>query len=188
MLKLMIVDDEAVIRSGIANVVDWGVLDIEVVGEAANGRDALNRSLLLRPDIVITDIKMPIIGGLEFARELLKKRPDTRVVLLTGYSDFEYMQQAIQIGVMDYLLKPVRVDELERLMQRLCTDINAKREEKNASNCHAAGTSAQSTSDARCMPARFFGRPHNRGDFFSRRERVGHSLGWAAVYGCGFRY
>ena len=126
----MIVDDEAVIRSGIANVVDWGVLDIEVVGEAANGRDALNRSLLLRPDIVITDIKMPIIGGLEFARELLKKRPDTRVVLLTGYSDFEYMQQAIQIGVMDYLLKPVRVDELERLMQRLCTDINAKREEK----------------------------------------------------------
>lgn len=62
MLKLMIVDDEAVIRSGIANVVDWGVLDIEVVGEAANGRDALNRSLLLRPDIVITDIKMPIIG------------------------------------------------------------------------------------------------------------------------------
>lgn len=130
MLKLMIVDDEAVIRSGIANVVDWGVLDIEVVGEAANGRDALNRSQLLRPDIVITDIKMPIIGGLEFARELLKKRPDTRVVLLTGYSDFEYMQQAIQIGVMDYLLKPVRVDELERLMQRLCTDINAKREEK----------------------------------------------------------
>lgn len=130
MLKLMIVDDESVIRSGIANVVDWGALGIEVVGEAANGRDALNRALLLRPDIVITDIKMPIIGGLEFARTLLEKRPDTRVVLLTGYSDFEYMQQAIQMGAMDYLLKPVRVDELEKLMRRLRADIEARREIK----------------------------------------------------------
>lgn len=130
MLKLMIVDDEAVIRSGIASVVDWMSLGIEVVGEAANGRDALNRALLLRPDIVMTDIKMPIIDGLEFARELLKKRPDTRVVLLTGYSDFQYMQQAIQMGAVDYLLKPVRVDDLEKLMRRLCTDIRAQREEK----------------------------------------------------------
>ena len=130
---------------------------------------------------------MPIIGGLEFARELLKKRPDTRVVLLTGYSDFEYMQQAIQIGVMDYLLKPVRVDELERLMQRLCTDINAKREEKMR-QIATQQVLARNLPVMRGACLRFFGRPHNRGDFFSRRERVGHSLGWAAVYGCGFRY
>lgn len=130
MIKLMIVDDEALIRSGIATVVNWSALGIEVVGEAANGRDALNRALLLRPDIVITDIKMPIIDGLEFARCLKKQRPDTRVVLLTGYSDFSYTQQAIQLGAVDYLLKPVCIEDLEKLMRRLCADILAKREEK----------------------------------------------------------
>lgn len=130
MLKLMIVDDEAVIRNGIEKVVDWTALDIEIVGEASNGRDALNRALVLHPDIVVTDIKMPIISGIDFARELLKRRPDTCVVLLTGYSDFSYMQQAIQIGVVDYLLKPIRVDELEKLMRRLTMEIKIRREEK----------------------------------------------------------
>lgn len=130
MLKLMIVDDEAVIRNGISSIVDWPGLGIEVVGEAANGRDALNRALLLRPDIVITDIKMPLISGLDFARELLKKRPDTRIVLLTGYSDFSYMQQAIQMGAVDYLLKPVQVNDLEKLMRRLCGEIRAQKEYK----------------------------------------------------------
>lgn len=130
MLRLMIVDDEAVIRSGIARVVDWAALGIELAGEAANGRDALNRALIERPDIVITDIKMPIISGLDFARALLEKRPETRVVLLTGYSDYSYMQQAIRLGAVDYLLKPVRVEELEKLMRRLCADILAAREEK----------------------------------------------------------
>lgn len=130
MLKLMIVDDEAIIRNGIASVIDWNELGIELVGEAANGRDALSRALVLRPDIVITDIKMPLINGLDFSHALLEKRPDTKIVLLTGYSDYAYMQQAIRLGAVDYLLKPIRVEELEKLMKRLTGEIRRNQEEK----------------------------------------------------------
>ena len=73
MLKLMIVDDEAVIRTGIRTCLNWESMKIDVVGEAGNGRDALSRALLLAPDIVITDIKMPIINGIEFSRRLFVK-------------------------------------------------------------------------------------------------------------------
>lgn len=123
MLKLMIVDDEAVIRTGIRTCLDWESMKIDVVGEAGNGRDALNRALLLAPDIVITDIKMPIISGIEFSRRLLEKRPATKIVFLTGYSDYEYMKQAIRLGIKDYLLKPVHVPDLEKMIQKLCMEI-----------------------------------------------------------------
>lgn len=128
MLKLMIVDDEAVIRSGMATIVDWDSLGIELVAEASNGRDALSQALLLEPDIVITDIKMPLVSGVDFARMLLEKRPKTRIIFLTGYSDFEYMRKAVRLGVDDYLLKPIKVSELEVLIKRISADIISEQE------------------------------------------------------------
>lgn len=115
----MVVDDEMVIRNGISSMVDWGKWGIEIVGEAANGREALKMALLLRPDIVFTDIKMPIVDGISFAKELSEKYPGIYIVFLTGYSDFEYTKQAIQIGAADYLLKPICMDDLEKLIKRL---------------------------------------------------------------------
>lgn len=134
MLKLMIVDDEAVIRKGIATIVDWTAMGIELVAEASNGRDALNRALLCQPDIVLTDIKMPLVNGIEFARLLLEKRPQTRVVFLTGYSDYEYMKSAVKLGAVDYLLKPVRVLELEEMICRIREDILQERQKKQQEN------------------------------------------------------
>ncbi len=127
MLKLMIVDDEVAIRNGMAAIVDWEALGIELVAEAGNGRDALSQALLSEPDIVITDIKMPLVSGVDFARMLLEKRPKTRIVFLTGYSDFEYVRKAVRLGVDDYLLKPVKVSELEDLIRKISADITEER-------------------------------------------------------------
>ena len=134
MLKLMIVDDEAVIRTGIRTCLNWESMKIDVVGEAGNGRDALSRALLLAPDIVITDIKMPIINGIEFSRRLLEKRPATKIVFLTGYSDYEYMKQAIRLGIKDYLLKPVHVPDLEKMIQKLCMEIMQEQSDMRRGN------------------------------------------------------
>ncbi|MCB7318341.1 response regulator [Lacrimispora sp. 210928-DFI.3.58] len=137
MIKLMIVDDEPVIRKGIVTVVDWKALDIQVVAEAANGRDGLSRALLEKPDIVITDIKMPIMDGITFSSELRKKLPKVRIVFLTGYSDFEYSRHAIRIGAEDYLLKPVNTGELIELMERLKQEIvreNTHRQSRSREN------------------------------------------------------
>lgn len=123
MIKLMVVDDEPVIREGIVNAVDWDALGIEVVGTAGNGRDGMARALTGKPDIVITDIRMPIVDGLHFARELKEKLPKVRVVFLTGYSEFEYAREAVRIGAADYLLKPVNTEDLTRLAGRLANEV-----------------------------------------------------------------
>lgn len=123
MIKMMVVDDEPVIREGIVTVVDWQSLGIEVVGTAGNGRDGMARALAKKPDIVITDIRMPIMDGIHFARELKEKLPKVRVVFLTGYNEFAYAREAIRIGAADYLLKPVNTEDLTGLVGRLADEV-----------------------------------------------------------------
>lgn len=119
MITMMIVDDEAVIRKGISTAIDWESMGIHLVAEAANGRDGLTKALVLRPDIVITDVKMPVMDGIRFVQRLREKLPSVKVIILSGYSDFEYSRQALKAGAVDYLLKPVSVEELTRLMTSL---------------------------------------------------------------------
>ena len=119
MTKVMIVDDEKYVRMGIKNGTDWSLIDCEVVGEAANGQEGLELSYEVKPDLVISDIKMPKKTGIEMAEELLEKYPDMKVIFLTAYDDFEYARAAIRIGVSDYLLKPFDDGELEAAIQRL---------------------------------------------------------------------
>ncbi len=109
MIKLMVVDDEPVIREGIETAVDWERLDIQVVGTAGNGRDGMAKALAQKPDIVITDIRMPVMDGIHFAKELKEKLPNVRIVFLTGYSEFEYAREAIRIGAAEYLVKYKRL-------------------------------------------------------------------------------
>lgn len=123
MLKLMVVDDEMLIRKGLVDIVDWKDMGIEVTAQASNGRDALEAALREHPDIVITDIEMPMINGLEFSRQLLQRYPETRIIILTGYQNFSYMKEAIKFGAVEYLLKPIQVEELNNLMRRLSREI-----------------------------------------------------------------
>jgi two-component system response regulator YesN len=117
--KVLIVDDEKYVRSGIKNETDWGLIGCEVVGEAADGSAALELAMELKPDLVISDIKMPVMDGIAFTGKLLEKRPATKVIFLTAFSDFEYARQAVRLGVSDYLLKPFKDGELEASIQRL---------------------------------------------------------------------
>lgn len=115
----MIVDDEKYVRMGIKNDTDWALIGCEVVAEASNGEMALELAGQFRPDLVISDIKMPKMDGIELAGRLLEKYPDTKVIFLTAYNEFEYARQAVRLGVSDYLLKPFHDGELEGAIQRL---------------------------------------------------------------------
>lgn len=128
MNTLMIVDDEAGVRNSIKAKIDWEAAGFCISKEAASGMEALQ---LLEvgplPDVLMTDIRMPQMDGIELIRLCKQKFPEIKLVVLSGYSDFEYMQAAIQVGVKDYLLKPVGRKELNELLQKLGKEIAAER-------------------------------------------------------------
>lgn len=107
MIKVFLVEDEVVIRDAIKNSIDWEQEGYEFVGEASDGELALPMILKEKPDILITDIRMPFMDGLELSRLVKKELPDTNIIILSGYDEFEYAKEAIKIGVEEYLLKPI---------------------------------------------------------------------------------
>ena len=118
MLKFFLAEDEVVVRETIKRMIPWEELGFELVGEAADGEMALPLLLRQQPDLLITDIKMPFMDGLTLARLAKKEIPGLKVVILSGYDDFNYAKQAIGIGVEDYLLKPITKNALiERLSE-----------------------------------------------------------------------
>ncbi|MBP5151555.1 MAG: response regulator [Lachnospiraceae bacterium] len=119
MIKVMIVDDEKYVRMGVKSETDWDLIGCEVVGEAANGKEALEKAETLRPDLVISDIRMPGMDGIEMTEKLTEKYPGIKVIFLSAFDEFEYARKAIRLGVSDYLLKPFKDGELEASIQRL---------------------------------------------------------------------
>ena len=107
MIKVFVVEDEAVIRNGIRNGIDWEAEGFEFVGEASDGELAYPLIKEKKPDILITDIKMPFMDGLELSVAVKKELPNIKIIVLSGHSDFKYAKEAIQIGVVEYLLKPI---------------------------------------------------------------------------------
>jgi len=123
----MIVDDEANIREGMCDAVPWERHGVRLVGQAADGREALARCRELAPDIVITDIRMDGLGGLEFAARLREERPDARLVFVTGYDTFEYAQRAIDLKASAFLVKPVLPEELAAAVRRIVEELDEER-------------------------------------------------------------
>lgn len=118
MLKTFLVEDEVVVRETIKRMIPWEQYGFELVGEAADGEMALPLILKSRPDLLITDIKMPFMDGLTLSKLVKKELPDLKIVILSGYDDFNYAKQAISIGVDDYLLKPITKNAfIERLQE-----------------------------------------------------------------------
>ena len=124
MLKIFLAEDEVIVRETIKRMIPWEELGFELVGEAADGEMALPLLLRQKPDLLITDIKMPFMDGLTLAKVAKKEIPGLKVVILSGYDDFNYAKQAINIGVEDYLLKPITKNAL---IERL-TDIRSRYE------------------------------------------------------------
>lgn len=119
MLKVLIVDDERKIIQLIEHLVDWGELSMEVVGKAENGIEALDLAKRFLPDIIITDIRMPGLDGLELISAVKEVLPNTEIIIISGYRHFEYAQTALKFGVSDYLLKPIKRDELNKTLEKI---------------------------------------------------------------------
>lgn len=119
MLKVLIVEDEEMIRKGIVLTVDWAALDCVVVGEASNGLEGLEAAKRLEPTLIITDLKMPKMDGIEMLRALRAQGCGAYVIILTAYDDFTYAQSALRLGAVDYLLKPFHDGELEKAVNHL---------------------------------------------------------------------
>lgn len=122
-MNVMIVDDEKLLRKGFRNMTDWSAKGIHIVGEAMNGLDALNQIEHLCPDVVITDIKMPVMDGVTLTKKIKKQYPHIAVIVLSGYDDYDYVRESLTSGASDYLLKAtVDIDEIYEILQR--TKIN----------------------------------------------------------------
>lgn len=131
MNNILIVDDEIGVRNSIKAKVNWDELGFTICGEAANGEEALR---LLEsgtlPDVMMTDIRMPQLDGIGLIKRCKQLYPELKIIVLSGYSDYEYMQAAIQAGVKDYLLKPVGRRELVELLQKLSHELQAQRSDE----------------------------------------------------------
>ena len=117
--KVFLVEDEIVTREGIRENVDWDAAGCKLCGEATDGEAALPLIESAKPDILITDIKMPFMDGLQLSRIIRKHMSWTKIIILSGHDEFEYAQKALQIGVTDYLLKPITSEDLHQALRKI---------------------------------------------------------------------
>jgi YesN/AraC family two-component response regulator len=117
MIKVVIIDDEEIIREGLKKIIDWRSMDCEIVGEAEDGDDGLELIHTLQPDIVFTDIRMSSKDGLQMISEIKGLKEDCKIIILTGFRDFEYAQKAINLGAFRFLLKPSKVEEIAQAVK-----------------------------------------------------------------------
>lgn len=128
MYKVFFVDDEAAMRTGIRDNIDWDNSEFTLAGEAPDGEMALSLMQDIMPDILITDVKMPFMDGIELARRIRKTMPWIKIIILSGHDEFEYAKQAITIGVEDYLLKPITSGQLIEALSEIGIKIEAEKE------------------------------------------------------------
>ncbi len=131
MLKIFLVEDEAIIREGLKDSIPWQQYGYTLAGVASDGEQALPMLYELRPDVLITDIKMPFMDGLALSRLVAKEMPRTKIIIISGYDDFEYARQALSIGVEQYLLKPISRNMLLKTLTEVQQKIQDEREQEN---------------------------------------------------------
>lgn len=129
MEKLLIVDDEYLVREGLCVTVDWQSLGLEVVGMAENGAVGLELARNLKPDLIISDVRMPVMDGLEMARTLFDENSDLAVIVYSGYKDFEYARRALESNVAGFLLKPIENEELMKKVGEVMERLHTRRRE-----------------------------------------------------------
>ena len=122
MYRVLIAEDEDIIRKGIAYTMDWVSMGCTIIGEAANGKEGVDKIKELSPDIVLADIMMPMMDGIEMIRQG-QEIADFKAIIMTSYADFEYAKKAIDLGVSAYLMKPVDEEELKKSINKIITEI-----------------------------------------------------------------
>ena len=132
--RIILVDDEEEVRKSIIRKIKWEENGFLVAGDAENGEDALEKIELLEPDLILTDIRMPYMDGLTLAERVRQKYPSMKIVIFSGYDDFEYAKQAIKLNVTEYILKPVNVEELTAILQKIKANLDQEIEQKRNVN------------------------------------------------------
>ena len=127
--KIFLVEDEIITRQGIRDNVNWRSSGFEFCGEAADGEMALPLLRAIQPDVLITDIKMPFMDGLQLSKIVRERMPWIKIIILSGHDEFEYAQKAINLGITEYLLKPVTVLKLHTVLQNLAAQLDQERKE-----------------------------------------------------------
>lgn len=130
MYKVIIVDDEAVVRNGLKNTINWNEHGFELIGDYANGREAWDAVELNRPELVISDISMPFMDGLELAGLISAQFPYIKMIILTGFDEFEYAQQAIRLKISDFILKPITAQEIRLLLERIKVEMDEEKQRR----------------------------------------------------------
>lgn len=126
MYSIILVDDETQVRQTIISRIPWDSLGFEIIGEAENGLEAIDLINEKLPDLVITDIRMPYLDGLELIKAIKEANPAISVVILSGHDEFSYAKKAISLGVDEYVLKPINRDEIVELMKRIKSNLDSK--------------------------------------------------------------
>ena len=128
--KIMLVDDEEEVRKSIIRKIDWSRAGFEVIGDAENGKEALEKIDQIEPDVVLTDIRMPYMDGLSLAEAIRQRHPSIKIVIFSGFDEFEYAKKAIKLNVIEYILKPVNVEELTAILKRIKGSLDEEIEQK----------------------------------------------------------
>lgn len=127
MLKMIIADDEYLVRDSLMNIIPWNNYGIEVIAGAVNGQETYDMCMNLKPDILLTDIRMPIMDGLEVAMKLKEEGSPAKVLLISGIQDFSYAKTALDVDAEGYILKPIKLDELEATIHKIVNRIKLER-------------------------------------------------------------
>ncbi|PYG89758.1 two-component system response regulator YesN [Ruminiclostridium sufflavum DSM 19573] len=127
MYKVLIIDDESIMRKGIKNIINWKHLDCEVCADACDGIEGLELIKQHRPDIIITDIRMPGLDGISMIKQVKIVVPNAKIIILTGFRDFDYVHEAIKCGAFDFLLKPTKIEELTNVLSKAVKEFNEQK-------------------------------------------------------------
>ena len=130
-IKVFICEDESIVREGLRDMIPWEKYGFEFVGDAPDGEMALPMIRKLKPDAIITDITMPFMDGLSLCRIVMGELPNTKIIIISGYSDFEYARKAIELGVEQYLLKPVTRADMIKALEGIKQKITEESEQLN---------------------------------------------------------
>ncbi|WP_254639001.1 response regulator [Cohnella sp. GbtcB17] len=130
MYRVLIVEDEQLIREGFKRTIEWERYGLAIVGEAKDGEEGLILAEMHRPHLIFADVRMPGMDGLQFAERALRLLPDTKIVIVSGYKDYDYFRHSLQLGLFDYLLKPVDEDELIRVVENAVRKIDQSQTDK----------------------------------------------------------
>jgi two-component system response regulator YesN len=131
MLKAVLFDDEYIVIKGLEKMIDWTSFGIELAGTAGDGYAALDTFRTLNPDIVLTDIRMPGLDGLQLIEEIMREAPETYCIVFSGFNEFKYVKRAIELGVSAYMEKPITIQSIEKAIQKAKDHINEKQETRS---------------------------------------------------------